>query len=316
MKKVSLGNSDIAIAPLVFGGNIFGWTVDKTQSFALLDALVDQGVNMVDTANVYSAWVPGHQGGESESIIGDWLQSSGKREQVVLASKVGMPMGDGSSGLSAANIVRSADASLKRLKTDYIDVYYAHLDDRDTPFAESLEAFQTLIESGKVRAIASSNYDADRLAECLQVAWDNGLPRFVAHQPEYNLYDRRGYEGKLEKVCKENGLGVVSYFSLASGFLSGKYRTAEDLASSARRTMVDKYLTDRGLAILAALDTIANRNQATLAATALAWIIHRDSVTAPIASATSMEQLQELVNGATLALSEDDMAMLNAASDD
>jgi len=315
MKQRSLGKTNIKIAPVAFGSNVFGWTVDQAQSFKLLDGCVAHGINMIDTANVYSRWVEGNDGGESESIIGNWLAQSGKRQQIVLATKVGMTMGDGSTGLSRKNIIASAEASLKRLKTDYIDVYYAHKDDPETPFEETLSAFQRLIDDGKVRAIASSNYSANRLMAVLTYARDNNLPEFVAHQPEYNLFDRAGYETEVEAVCKEMGLGVVTYFSLASGFLSGKYRTREDLEQSNRGAgFLEKYLTARGLQILRALDDIAHQHRTSAAAVALAWITHRATVTAPIASATSLEQLEQLAGAASLELSDPDMRYLNDAS--
>ncbi|MEC9261765.1 MAG: aldo/keto reductase [Pseudomonadota bacterium] len=251
MKKRAFGRSSLSVSPLIFGGNVFGWTLDEKASFTLLDGVVDAGINMIDTANVYSAWVTGNQGGESETIIGNWLQKSGKRKEVLIATKVGMEMGDGTKGLSKANILRSAEASLKRLKTDYIDVYYAHADDEETPIEESLSAFEQLINEGKVGTVASSNYSAQRLSQALDSAKQHGLPQFIAHQPEYNLFDRKGYEDGLDEVCQQYGLGVVTYFSLASGFLTGKYRTAEDLAASQRgEDFIAKYMTDRGMKIL------------------------------------------------------------------
>ncbi len=314
MEYRTLGPSTLEIAPLVFGGNVFGWTLDEAASFRMLDDLVDRGINMLDTANVYSAWVEGNRGGESETIIGKWLHSSGKRDRVLLATKVGMQMGDGSKGLARDNIIRSAEASLKRLKTDCIDLYFAHIDDPSVPVEESLEAFQRLIGEGKVRYIASSNYSAARLGSVLDVAREKNLPGFIAHQPEYNLFDRVGYEGELEAVCRENGLGVVTYFSLASGFLSGKYRSADDLRQSRRAGLLGKYLTERGQRILAALDTVASGHQASMASVAIAWIIQRPGVTAPIASATSVEQLGDLVAALDLSLSGEDMTALEQAS--
>jgi len=310
-----LGKTDIRIAPIVFGTNVFGWTIDEAKSFDLLDACVDLGVNMLDTANMYSTWVPGNQGGESETIIGNWLAQSGKRDKVVLATKVGMPMGDGSSGLSRQNIIASAEASLRRLKTDHIDVYYAHQDDPDTPFEETLAAFQTLIADGKVRAIAASNHSPERLTAALDFAAANGLPAYAAHQPEYNLFDRKGYEGALESICQANDLGVTTYFSLASGFLSGKYRTREDLETSNRGAgFLEKYLNERGLAILSAIDLVAKKHDTSPATVSIAWICHRPSVTAPVASATSVQQLEQLAAAGGLALDADDMALLDEAS--
>ncbi len=311
----TLGNSTIEIAPLVFGGNVFNWTIDEKQSFKILDAFVDHGLNMVDTADMYSAWVDGNKGGESETVIGNWLKASGKRDKIILGTKVGMEMGDGSKGLAKDYILRSVDDSLKRLQTDYIDVYYAHQDDPDVPFEETLGAFQQLIANGKVRAIASSNYSAERLSAVLDFAKAENLPQFIAHQPEYNLYDRKSYEGDLEKVCQEYGLGVVTYFSLASGFLSGKYRSDDDLKKSKRgKPFIDKYMTERGERILQALDVVADKHRVPVASVSLAWIINRPGVTAPIASATSLEQLDQLAVAANLQLSDDDMKLLNDAS--
>lgn len=315
MNLRKLGNSALEIAPLVFGGNVFGWTLDEKASFSMLDGLTDIGLNMVDTADVYSAWVPGNQGGESEIIIGNWLQQSGKRDRIMLATKVGMPMGEGRKGLSAGNIIRSAEDSLRRLQTDCIDLYYAHLDDAEVPFEESLEAFSRLIRDGKVRYIASSNYTARRLQEALTVARSRDLPQFIAHQPEYNLFDRNGYEGELEQVCTDNELGVVTYFSLASGYLSGKYRTLEDLKKSKRgEGFINKYMTPRGERIIKALADVAEQYQAPVASIALAWIIHRPGITAPIASATTIEQLNELAQAIELTLTDADMDVLDEAS--
>lgn len=316
MQYRKLGQSSIEIAPIVFGGNVFGWTADEQQSFKLLDALVDLGINMVDTANVYSAWAPGHVGGESESIMGKWFAKSGKRDKVVVATKVGMPMGDGSEGLKKDYIIKSAEESLKRLQTDHIDLYYAHKDDTNTPLKETLGAFETLIKDGKVGAIASSNYSAERLSEALKVAKAENLPQYIAHQPEYNLFDRAGYESALEKVCQQNELGVVTYFSLASGFLSGKYHSKADLEKSQRKDFLGKYMTPRGEQILAALAKVADAHQVPMATVALAWIMHRPSVTAPIASATSISQLEQLAQAATLSLSDEDMSALNEASNE
>lgn len=315
MKKRPFGESTLSVSPLVFGGNVFGWTLDEKSSFSLLDGAVDAGINMIDTANVYSAWAPGNKGGESESIIGKWLHNKGHRDDVLIATKVGMAMGDGSKGLSKSNILSSVEASLKRLNTDYIDVYYAHADDPDTPVEETLSAFAQLIEEGKVRTIASSNYSADRLSSVLDFAKTQGLPPFIAHQPEYNLFDRQTYEKELEEVCQQNNLGVVTYFSLASGFLTGKYRTVEDLASSQRgKGFISKYMTDRGMKILDALASVADQQQVPMASVALAWIAQRPGITAPIASATSLEQLAQLAQAVNLSLSDADMALLNEAS--
>ena len=315
MTKKALGGSGISVAPLALGGNVFGWTIDEQVSFKVLDAFVDFGFNLIDTANTYSVWVPGNKGGESETIIGNWLKSSGKRDQIVLATKVGMQMGDGMKGLKREYILQSLDASLKRLQTDHVDLYQSHQDDATTPLEETLSAYDTLIKSGKVRAIGASNYDAPRLAESLKVSAENHLPAYVCLQPEYNLYDRKGYEEALEPLCLEKGLGVISYFSLASGFLTGKYRSQADLGQSVRGESIGKkYLNERGKKILAALDEVAKAHQTVPAVIALAWLIQRKSVTAPIASATSVRQLSELVKSAEIRLSAEQVNRLEAAS--
>jgi aryl-alcohol dehydrogenase-like predicted oxidoreductase len=315
MTKKALGESGISVAPLALGGNVFGWTIDEQASFKVLDAFVDSGFNLIDTANTYSAWVPGNKGGESETIIGNWLKSSGKRDQIVLATKVGMQMGDGTKGLKREYILQSLDASLKRLQTDHVDLYQSHQDDATTQLEETLSAYDTLIKSGKVRAIGASNYDGARLAESLKVSAENHLPAYVCLQPEYNLYDRKGYEEALEPLCLEKGLGVISYFSLASGFLTGKYRSQADLGQSVRGESIGKkYLNERGKKILAALDEVAKAHQTTPAVIALAWLIQRKSVTAPIASATSVKQLSELVKSAEIRLSAEQVNRLEAAS--
>jgi aryl-alcohol dehydrogenase-like predicted oxidoreductase len=315
MTKKALGESGISVAPLALGGNVFGWTIDEQASFKVLDAFVDSGFNLIDTANTYSAWVPGNKGGESETIIGNWLKSSGKRDQIVLATKVGMQMGDGTKGLKREYILQSLDASLKRLQTDHVDLYQSHQDDATTQLEETLSAYDTLIKSGKVRAIGASNYDGARLAESLKVSAENHLPAYVCLQPEYNLYDRKGYEEALEPLCLEKGLGVISYFSLASGFLTGKYRSQADLGQSVRGESIGKkYLNERGKKILAALDEVAKAHQTVPAVIALAWLIQRKSVTAPIASATSVKQLSELVKSAEIRLSAEQVNRLEAAS--
>lgn len=316
MQKKPLGRSGFSVAPLALGGNVFGWTIDEKTSFQVLDAFVDFGFDLIDTANMYSAWKPGNQGGESETIIGNWLQSSGKRDKIVLATKVGMPMGDGTKGLKKDYILTSVEASLKRLKTNVIDLYQSHQDDPDTPLDETLSAYDILIKSGKVRAIGASNYTASRLAEALKVSADKHLPAYVSLQPEYNLYERQGFEESLEPLCLKHGLGVIGYFSLASGFLTGKYRSEADLSKSARGAGIGKkYLNDRGFRILAALDEVAAAQQTVPAVIALAWLIQRKSVTAPIASATSVEQLAELVQAAKVTLTDSDVARLNQDSD-
>jgi len=315
MQLRELGRSGLQVSPLAFGGNVFGWTVDEAQSFRLLDAWLDAGFNFVDTADVYSSWVPGHVGGESETIIGKWLRQSGKRNRVVLATKVGKPMGDGKVGLSAAYIREAVDASLTRLKTDHIDLYQSHDDDAGTPLEETMEAFAGLIKVGKVRAIGASNYSAPRLAEALDVSERLGLPRYESLQPLYNLYDRAVFEDALAPLCLERGVGVINFYALAAGFLTGKYRSPSDADKSARgANTTKKYLNPRGLRILAALDAVAATHGATPAQVAIAWQIAQPAVTAPIASATSTAQLDELAKAAVLQLDDAAMASLDAAS--
>jgi aryl-alcohol dehydrogenase-like predicted oxidoreductase len=313
MTKRKLGNSGLEIAPLAFGGNVFGWTVDEAMSFRLLDAFVAAGFSLVDTADLYSRWVPGNAGGESETIIGNWFKQSGKRDAVVLATKVGMDMGGDKKGLSRKYILQAVEDSLKRLQTDRIDLYQSHKDDPDTPLEETLEAYAHLIKQGKVRAIGASNYNAPRLSEALVVSEVNGFPRYETLQPEYNLFDREDYESGLEALCLEKGIGVITYYSLVSGFLSGKYRSLEDLSKSPRGQGIKKYLNDRGFCILAALDQVAAAHGSTPTSVALAWLIARPSVTAPIVSATSLAQLEELLRAATLVLDNASIALLNEA---
>lgn len=309
-----LGHSGLHVAPLALGGNVFGWNVDEKVSFALLDAFVEAGFNLIDTADMYSSWAPGNRGGESETIIGRWLQRSGKREQVVLATKVAKwaerP------GLSADNIAAAIDDSLRRLHTDVVDLYQAHEDDESVPLEETLGAFARLIEAGKVRAIGASNYSATRLREALQISADYHLPRYESLQPEYNLYDRAGYEAELEPLAREQELGVIGYYALARGFLSGKYRSAADAGKSRVRggEVAAQYLNPRGLRILAALDDVAASHTATPAQVALAWLIARPGITAPIVSATRVEQLHDVLAAARLQLSAQDIAQLDAAS--
>lgn len=313
-ERRELGRSGLLVRPLAFGGNVFGWSADEATSFRLLDAFVDAGFNLVDTADAYSHWVAGNQGGESETIIGRWLAKSGRRDEVVLATKVAKwaqrP------GLSPANVMAAVDDSLRRLQTDHIDLYQAHEDDPTIPLEDTLGAFARLIEAGKVRAIGASNYSAARLAEALQVAKAHGLPRYETLQPEYNLYDRAGYEKGLQQVAADHGLGIINYYALASGFLSGKYRHADDAGKSGARGagVVDKYLNARGLRILASLDAVAAAHKATPAQVALAWEMARPTITAPIVSATSTGQLEELLQSATLHLTTEQMAELDAAS--
>ena len=314
MKRRKLGNTGFEISPLVLGGNVFGWTIDEPASFKILDAFVAAGFNLVDTADIYSKWVPGNQGGESETIIGNWLRKSGKRSEVLLATKVGMEMGPPKKGLSAAYISRAVEDSLKRLQTDYIDLYQAHKDDPDTPLEETLQAFGKLMKAGKVRAMGASNYRGQRLAQALEASRKGNYPAYQAMQPEYNLYDRAQSEKDLEPLCVANGLGVISYFSLASGFLTGKYRSEEDLSKSQRGGRVKKYLNERGFRILKALDEVARKYNSTAARVALAWVIARPSITAPIASATNLEQLEDLIEATKLQLDQASIEILNRAS--
>ena len=310
-----LGQSGLHVAPLAFGGNVFGWTADEATSFELLDAFVDAGLNLVDTADVYSRWVPGNQGGESETIIGKWLKRSGKRDKVVIATKVGKDMGNGRVGLSPAYIRQAVEDSLRRLQTDYIDLYQSHDDDASVPLVDTLEAYARLIEAGKVRAIGASNYSAPRLAEALRLSSEHGLPRYESLQPEYNLYARAGYEAELEPLVRANNVGVITFYPLASGFLSGKYRTAADLGKSVRgKTIGERYLNPRGMRILDALDAVAAQAGATPAQVALAWQISRPGITAPLASATSLAQLNELIQASRLQLDAEAIEQLNQAS--
>jgi aryl-alcohol dehydrogenase-like predicted oxidoreductase len=314
MEKRELGKSGIHVHPFAFGGNVFGWTADEKESFNLLDAYIDSGLELVDTADVYSRWVPGNKGGESETIIGNWLKKTGKRDKVIIATKVGKPMGEGKQGLSKKYITEAVEASLKRLQTDYIDLYQSHDDDKDTPFTETLATYTDLIKQGKVRAIGASNYGAARFKEALQVSKDNGLAAYQTLQPEYNLYDRESYEKELEPVCRENNIGVITYYSLASGFLTGKYRSEADLSKSPRGGGVKKYLDERGYKILSALDKVAEQYQATPASIAIAWVIARPGITAPIASATSVKQLQEITKAVQLELDAQAIDLLTKAS--
>lgn len=312
MKKRQLGSTGIEIAPMIFGGNVFGWTVNARQSFELLDRFVERGLNCIDTADLYSAWVPGNQGGESETILGQWLKSRGLRDQIVLCTKVGM--WDKRPGLSSGNIESAVEDSLRRLETDYIDVYFAHKDDENTPFEETMRAFDRLIQSGKVRTLGASNYGASRLLQAQQSARVSGLTPYKVIQPLYNLFDRADYEDHLAAIAREQGLGVVVYFALASGFLSGKYSHIEQIQNTARERMLGKYFTARGLRILEALNKVARSNAATPAQIALAWLLSRDTVTAPIVSATRVEQLDELIGCFDVNLSQEDVQRLNEAS--
>lgn len=311
-----LGSTGLRIAPLVLGANVFGWTIDEATSFSVLDAFVDAGFDAIDTADVYSTWVPGNTGGESETIIGRWLKRNpSKRARVHLLTKVGSDMGSADRrGLSTRWIQRAVEDSLRRLQVDTIDLYQTHKPDHDTPYEETLSALAELVTSGKVRAIGASNLDATQLADSLRVARDKGLPRYETLQPQYNLYDRASYEGPLRDLAMREGLGVIPYYSLASGFLTGKYRSQDDLSKSPRGGGVARYLDARGMRILAALDEVGARQSAQPAEVALAWMMQRPGVTAPIASATSREQLASLVHAAELRLTADDVSALETAS--
>jgi aryl-alcohol dehydrogenase-like predicted oxidoreductase len=311
-----LGRSALQVSPLCLGGNVFGWTADERTSFAILDAWVEAGFNFIDTADVYSKWAPGHKGGESETVIGRWLkQGGGRREKVVIATKVGFELGEGKAGLSRQWIGQAVDDSLRRLQVDCIDLYQAHTDDEKTPLEETLEAFAHLIKAGKVRAIGASNYSAPRLAEALATSKRLGLPRYESLQPLYNLYDRAVFERELQPLCVNEEVGVMNFYSLAAGFLSGKYRQPEDAAQSPRgANVVKKYLNERGLAIVAALDQAAQRTGSTPARLAIAWVMAQPAITAPIASATSLAQLDELLQASRLVLDRETLALLDRAS--
>ena len=314
MQMRKLGRSDIAVAPWCFGGNVFGWTADRDASFALLDAFVGAGFNFIDTADVYSRWAPGHVGGESETVIGEWLAARGARDRVVIATKVGMGQPGRTGALDRAHITASIDASLKRLRTDHVDLYQSHADDADTPIAETLEAYAGLVKAGKVRILGASNFSADRLRASLDASAAGGLPRYETLQPEYNLSDRAGFEGALQELCVAEDIGVIPYFSLAAGFLTGKYRSEADFGKSPRGSGMAKHLTPRGLRILGALDAVAARHHTSQAAVALAWLMAQPAIAAPIASATSLQQFRDLVTAAELDLSAEDRAALDAAS--
>lgn len=314
MQKRKLGRSSIEVAPLAFGGNVFGWTTDEPTSFKLLDAFIDAGLNLVDTADVYAKWVPGNHGGESETVIGNWLKRGAKREKVVIATKIGMEMAPDKKGLSRDYILRGVEDSLSRLRTDYIDLYQSHKDDPNTRIDETLEAFTRLVKDGKVRVIGASNFTAERLKQSLDVSKESGFARYESLQPEYNLYTRAGYEAELEPLCLREKLGVIPYYSLASGFLTGKYRSKTDASKSPRGAKAAGYLDERGLRILGALDEVAGRHNAKTAQVSLAWLMARPSITAPIASATSVQQLQDLIAATHLTLTSDDIEILDNAS--
>ena len=314
MEKRKLGRSGLAIAPLMLGGNVFGWTADQETSFAILDAFVGSGFDAIDTADVYSRWVPGHVGGESETVIGAWLKARGGRDKVIIATKLGMDMGGDDKGLSAGYMVRAVEDSLRRLQTDYIDLYQSHRDDAETPLDETLEAYGRLIQAGKVRAIGASNYDAPRLAEALKVAGDKALPRYETLQPLYNLMERKGFEGPLQDLCVKEEVGVIPFYGLAAGFLTGKYRSEADLGKSTRGRGAKRYLDARGLGVLAALDAVAAAQSATPAQVALAWLLAQPGLTAPIASATSVDQLAEILGAVRLKLTPEQVKALSDAS--
>lgn len=313
MELRKLGKSDLKVAPLILGGNVFGWTADEATSFQLLDAFIDGGFNMVDTADVYSRWAPAG-GGASETVIGKWLAQGGKRDKVLIATKLGSEMGEGMKGLSARYMVEAVEASLKRLQTDYIDLYQSHRDDPETPQEETAEAFERLVKAGKVRAIGSSNFTPERLKSALEISAAKGVARYNSEQPLYNLYDRAGFEGGLQQVCIDNEVGVIPYYGLASGFLTGKYRTEADLDKSPRGRGVKRMMDERGMRILAALDKVSGAKGATPSQVALAWVMAQPGLTGPIASATSLTQLEELMGAARLVLGKEDLAVLNEAS--
>lgn len=314
MKMRKLGRSGLQVSPLAFGGNVFGWTADEATSMQLLERFVGEGYNFIDTADMYSRWAPGNEGGESERVIGNWLKRSGKRDQVIIATKVGMEMGPDRKGLAPAYIRSAVEDSLKRLQTDYIDLYQSHTDDTATPLADTLGAYDELIKAGKIRAIGASNYTAGRFEEALGISKQHNLPRYETMQPNYNLIDRTEFEAGLQKVCVDHEIGVIPYFSLAAGFLTGKYRCEADLENKPRARMVKKYLNERGHRILDALDKVAGDTSSTPARVAIAWLIAQPGITAPIASATSLSQLEELFAATRLRLSTAHLAILDAAS--
>lgn len=313
MKQRRLGATGLEIAPVVFGGNVFGWTIDQAQSFKVLDAFIDHGFNSIDTADFYSIWAPNNQGGESETIIGNWLKHHPhQREKVVLFTKVGLDMGiEGHSGLSKRWIMQGVEDSLRRLNTDYIDVYFAHWPDENTPYEESLAAFEALKQQGKIRAVGTSNLNAEQLKQSIDAAQAIDVPHYQVLQPEYNLYDRAVFEHELRDLCLQHDIGVVSYYSLASGFLTGKYQTLEDIQGSARADSLAKYFDARGLKILAALRAVADQHHAQMADVALAWVLAQPAISAPIASATTVAQIERFAHAVNLQLSDDDLALLN-----
>lgn len=314
MKLTQLGNSSLRIPPLVFGGNVFGWTADKKTSFYLLDALLERGLNFIDTANVYSYWADGNEGGESEAIIGQWLKERKNRDKVIIATKVGSPMGKGSPNLSNAYINEQIDLSLKRLQTDYVDLYFSHKYDDSTPQLETLKTYSSLINSGKVRALGASNFPLAVLREALQIAEDETLPRYEVIQPEYNLLERAGFEGEYQRFCSENNLGVISYFTLASGFLTGKYKTIADASGKERERFIKKYFNDRGTAVLNALKRLSDKHDCSQAAISIAWTIAQPGITAPIVSATKESHLKAFDEALKLNLDSEDLQILDEVS--
>lgn len=314
MNKRQLGRTDLEIAPLVLGTNVFGWTIDEPASFEILDAFTGAGFNLIDTADVYSTWVRGNIGGESETIIGNWVKKRNNRSAVLIATKVGSDMGNGKKGVTKKYILQAVEDSLKRLQTDYIDLYQTHFDDESTPVDEALEAYDILIKEGKVRWTGASNMSAKRLLESLDASVKNSYPVYHSLQPEYNLYAREKFETNYEQICIENNIGVINYYALASGFLTGKYRSEKDLNKSVRGGGIKKYLDKRGLAILDAMDIVAKKHQSNATGVALAWLLARPSITAPIASATSVTQLNDLMKATELQLTEEDIVLLDKAS--
>ena len=314
MEKRKLGNTDLEVYPIAFGGNVFGWTLDEKKSFEILNGFAEAGFNFIDTADVYSRWKPGNSGGESEKIIGNWLKEKKNRHDIILTTKVGSDMGDGKKGLKKEYILKAVEDSLKRLKTDYLDLYQTHFDDESTPVLETLEAYNQLVKDGKIRWIGTSNMSPERIKESLGTSAEKGLPSYETLQPHYNLYAREKYESQYEPLALGHGLGVFTYFSLESGFLTGKYKTKEDLKKSPRGGDMDKYFDARGLKILNALDEISKQNDTTPASVALAWLIQRPSVTAPIVSATSLNQLDAIIQAPDLNLNSDAIRFLNGSS--
>jgi aryl-alcohol dehydrogenase-like predicted oxidoreductase len=314
MEKRRLGRSSLEVPPITFGCNVFGWTVDEKTSFALLDAWLEAGFNFLDTADVYSRWHTGNSGGESETIIGNWMKARGNRGKIVLATKLGIEMAPGKKGLSRAYMQSAAEASLRRLQTDYIDLYQSHRDDPETPIEETLSAYAELIKQGKVREIGASNFSADRLDESLKISTDKGLPRYQSLQPQYNLVERAEFEGPLENLCLREKIGVIGYYSLASGFLTGKYKSLADTKGRPRGRGVETYMNPHGFGVIEALEEVAARYEAKPGQIALAWLIARPSVTAPIASATNLEQLSELVEAAEIELDDGSIQKIDAAS--